>query len=226
MRNPKPLIPGQPAEVAFNMNEIAHSFKKGHRIMVQLQSSWFPLVDLNPQTFVNIPTAGESDFQKATIRIWHDAAHPPGSRCRLCSKQPIRISIMKHSRLLYHTGSAIPPSHLASASIRTTHRRHHPRARQHPMAARAIHSQREHRNCRGPIRQAQCQILQRLPSRNSTACICKVTTNSPGNNYIALTGHYHTQPLPEGRYHLDVNSDNHIQITPHQTPASSTASRP
>jgi putative CocE/NonD family hydrolase len=75
---PEALIPGQPAEIAFNMNEIAHAFLKGHRIMVQLQSSWFPLVDLNPQTFVNIPTASESDFQKATIRIWHDAAHPSG----------------------------------------------------------------------------------------------------------------------------------------------------
>ena len=75
---PEPLVPGQPAEVAFNMNEIAHTFKKGHRIMVQVQSSWFPLVDINPQTFVNIPTAGEADFQKATIRIYHDAAHPSG----------------------------------------------------------------------------------------------------------------------------------------------------
>jgi hypothetical protein len=75
---PEALVPGQPAEIAFNMNEIAHCFKKGHRIMVQLQSSWFPLVDLNPQTFVNIPTANDSDFQKATIRIWHDAAHPSG----------------------------------------------------------------------------------------------------------------------------------------------------
>jgi putative CocE/NonD family hydrolase len=75
---PEALTPGQPAEIVFNMNEIAHSFKKGHRIMVQLQSSWFPLVDLNPQTFVNIPTAAESDFQKAAIRIWHDAAHPSG----------------------------------------------------------------------------------------------------------------------------------------------------
>jgi putative CocE/NonD family hydrolase len=75
---PEALTPGQPAEIAFNMNEIAHDFKKGHRIMVQLQSSWFPLVDLNPQTFVNIPTANASDFQKATIRIWHDAAHPSG----------------------------------------------------------------------------------------------------------------------------------------------------
>jgi uncharacterized protein len=75
---PEPLVPGQPAEVTFNMNEIAHTFKKGHRIMVQVQSSWFPLVDINPQTFVNIPTAGEADFQKATIRIWHDPAHPSG----------------------------------------------------------------------------------------------------------------------------------------------------
>jgi putative CocE/NonD family hydrolase len=75
---PEALVPGQPAEIAFDINEIAHTFKKGHRIMVQVQSSWFPLVDLNPQTFVNIPTASESDFQKATIRIWHDAAHPSG----------------------------------------------------------------------------------------------------------------------------------------------------
>ncbi|HLI93001.1 MAG TPA: CocE/NonD family hydrolase [Puia sp.] len=75
---PEPLVPGQPAEIAFDMNEIAHCFKKGHRIMVQLQSSWFPLVDLNPQKFVNIPTADAADFQKATIRIWHDAAHPSG----------------------------------------------------------------------------------------------------------------------------------------------------
>jgi len=73
---PEPLVPGQVAEVTFDLNEIAHTFKKGHRIMVQVQSSWFPLVDRNPQTFVNIPTATEKDFQKATIRIWHDAAHP------------------------------------------------------------------------------------------------------------------------------------------------------
>ena len=75
---PEPLVPGQVAEVSFDMNEIAHTFKKGHRIMVQVQSSWFPLVDRNPQTFVNIPTATESDFQKATVRIYHDGAHPSG----------------------------------------------------------------------------------------------------------------------------------------------------
>jgi len=75
---PEPLVPGQPTEIVYDINEIAHTFKKGHRIMVQVQSSWFPLVDLNPQTFVNIPTAKESDFQKATIRIYHDGAHPSG----------------------------------------------------------------------------------------------------------------------------------------------------
>ena len=75
---PEPLVPGQPTEISFPMNEIAHTFKKGHRIMIQVQSSWFPLVDRNPQRFVNIPTAGEDDFQKAMIRVYHDAAHPSG----------------------------------------------------------------------------------------------------------------------------------------------------
>jgi hypothetical protein len=75
---PEPLVAGQVAEIAFDINEIAHTFKAGHRIMVQIQSSWFPLVDMNPQTFCNIPTCSETDFQKATIRIWHDAAHPSG----------------------------------------------------------------------------------------------------------------------------------------------------
>lgn len=75
---PEPLVPGQVTEVSFELNEIAHTFKKGHRIMVQVQSSWFPLVDRNPQTFVNIPTATESDFQKATIKIWHEPAHESG----------------------------------------------------------------------------------------------------------------------------------------------------
>ena len=46
--------------------------------MVQIQSSRFPLVDLNPQTFVNIPTCDASDFKKATIRVYHDPAHPSG----------------------------------------------------------------------------------------------------------------------------------------------------
>ena len=70
--NPEPFVPGKIERVKFDIGDVAHTFKKGHRIMVQIQSSWFPLVDRNPQKFVNIYEAKESDFQKATIRIYHD----------------------------------------------------------------------------------------------------------------------------------------------------------
>ena len=72
---PKPFIKDKIEKVSFKLNEVAHTFKKGHRIMVQIQSSWFPLVDRNPQKFLSISEAKESDFQKATIRIHHDAAN-------------------------------------------------------------------------------------------------------------------------------------------------------
>jgi len=65
-------VPGKIDTVKFEIGEVAHTFKKGHRIMIQIQSSWFPLVDRNPQKFVNIYEAKESDFQKATIRIYHE----------------------------------------------------------------------------------------------------------------------------------------------------------
>ena len=71
--NPEAFTPGKVEEVKFELPSIAHTFKKGHRIMVQIQSSWFPLADRNPQKFMDIYKANESDFQKATIRIYHDA---------------------------------------------------------------------------------------------------------------------------------------------------------
>jgi putative CocE/NonD family hydrolase len=74
--NPEPFTPGQVTEVSFEMLATAHQFKKGHRIMIQVQNSWFPLVDINPQSFVNIYEADEKDFIKATHRIYHDAEHP------------------------------------------------------------------------------------------------------------------------------------------------------
>jgi predicted acyl esterase len=58
------------------MQDAAHCFKKGHRIMVQVQSSWFPLVDRNPQKFVNIYKAVEADFQKAVQRIYFTDKQP------------------------------------------------------------------------------------------------------------------------------------------------------
>ncbi|OIN60362.1 CocE/NonD family hydrolase [Arsenicibacter rosenii] len=67
---PEPMVPNKVTEVKFDMQDAAHTFKKGHRIMVQVQSSWFPLVDRNPQKFVNIYQATEADFQKATHKVY------------------------------------------------------------------------------------------------------------------------------------------------------------
>lgn len=73
---PEPFVPGEVTSVRFEIPDVAHTFKKGHRIMVQVQNSWFPLVDRNPQKFVNIYECDESDFQKATHRIYHDIRRP------------------------------------------------------------------------------------------------------------------------------------------------------
>jgi putative CocE/NonD family hydrolase len=66
---PEAFVPGKATEVKYTMNDIAHTFKKGHRIMVQVQSSWFPLVDRNPQQFVGIYHAKDADFIKSNIRV-------------------------------------------------------------------------------------------------------------------------------------------------------------
>jgi uncharacterized protein len=73
---PEPFEPGNPTPLTFTLADINHSFRSGHRIMVQLQSSWFPLVDRNPQTFSDIYNAKESDFQKATQRVYHSRSMP------------------------------------------------------------------------------------------------------------------------------------------------------
>jgi len=70
---PEPMVPNKMEKIEFVMPDINHTFLKGHRMMVQIQSSWFPLVDRNPQKFVNIYTAKESDFQKATQHIYHSS---------------------------------------------------------------------------------------------------------------------------------------------------------
>ena len=67
---PEPFTPGKATEVKFALQDVNHTFKAGHKIMVQVQSSWFPLVDRNPQKFVDIYKATEADFQKATHRIY------------------------------------------------------------------------------------------------------------------------------------------------------------
>ena len=72
---PAAFKPGKIETVKFDLPDIAHTFKKGHRLMIQIQSSWFPLADRNPQKFMNIYEAVQADFQKANIRIYHDAAN-------------------------------------------------------------------------------------------------------------------------------------------------------
>jgi predicted acyl esterase len=71
-----PFKPGKIETVKFDLPDIAHTFKKGHKLMIQVQSSWFPLADRNPQKFMNIYEATESDFQKAMIRVYHDSSNP------------------------------------------------------------------------------------------------------------------------------------------------------
>lgn len=70
---PEPFKPGKVEEIRFSMPDVYHSFKKGHRIMIQVQSSWFPLTDRNPQTFTDIPNAKPADFVTVTERIFHSA---------------------------------------------------------------------------------------------------------------------------------------------------------
>ncbi|HMM36663.1 MAG TPA: CocE/NonD family hydrolase, partial [Thermoanaerobaculia bacterium] len=76
LSSPEAFTPGKVEAVAFRMPDVLHTFRRGHRVMVQVQSSWFPLVDRNPQTFVPIRTAKEGDYRPATMRV-HDGTASP-----------------------------------------------------------------------------------------------------------------------------------------------------
>jgi putative CocE/NonD family hydrolase len=71
---PEPFVPGSITPIKYQMPDILHTFRKGHRIMIQIQSSWFPLVDLNPQKFTDIYHAKESDFITATHRVYRSGS--------------------------------------------------------------------------------------------------------------------------------------------------------
>ncbi|RYG36470.1 CocE/NonD family hydrolase [bacterium] len=73
--DPKPFVPGQPTRIPLRLNDVLHTFGKGHRIGVMIQSSWFPLVDRNPNRFVNVHKAKPTDYQKATIKILNGGKH-------------------------------------------------------------------------------------------------------------------------------------------------------
>ena len=74
--SPEPLVPNQVTKLEYDLLDKAHTFLKDHKIMVQVQSTWFPLIDRNPQKFVNIYQAVESDFQKATHKVYRSAKYP------------------------------------------------------------------------------------------------------------------------------------------------------
>jgi putative CocE/NonD family hydrolase len=71
--DPQPMTPGEPTRLRWTMPDVAHVFRAGHRIVVQVQSSWFPLTDRNPQTFTDIPRAKPEEFRPATQRVYHAA---------------------------------------------------------------------------------------------------------------------------------------------------------
>jgi len=75
---PEPFVPGKIEAISYHLGDVNHTFRRGHRIMVQVQSSWFPLIDLNPQTFTSIPKAKPEDFKAATQRVYHAAQTPSG----------------------------------------------------------------------------------------------------------------------------------------------------
>jgi putative CocE/NonD family hydrolase len=87
--NPKPFKPNKVTNIDLPLQDVYHTFKKGHKIQIQIQSTWFPLVDLNPQKYVpNIFKADEKDFKDATQRVYHSSKHPTSIEVKvLKSKQ-------------------------------------------------------------------------------------------------------------------------------------------
>jgi predicted acyl esterase len=77
-----PMVPGEPTRVRFALSDVLHTVRPGHRMMIQVQSTWFPFIDRNPQKFVSsIFQAKEEDFVLATHSLFRSASHP--SKIRL-----------------------------------------------------------------------------------------------------------------------------------------------
>jgi len=74
--HPEAFTPGKVEEISFCMPDINHTFRKGHRIMIQIQSTWFPLIDRNPQVFEDIREAKKEDFKSATETIYRGPKQP------------------------------------------------------------------------------------------------------------------------------------------------------
>jgi hypothetical protein len=87
--NPKPFVPNQPTRVELPLQDVLHTFQAGHRIMFQVQNSWFPLVDRNPQRYVeNIYLAEEGDFVPATQRLYRSGEFSTRFRVLVLPQSP------------------------------------------------------------------------------------------------------------------------------------------
>jgi uncharacterized protein len=75
---PEPFTPGEPARIDYTMPDVYHTFRRGHRVMVQVQSSWLPFIDRNPQKFMDIPKATDADFTVATERVYRSSKMASG----------------------------------------------------------------------------------------------------------------------------------------------------
>ena len=76
LEKPTPFEPNRPTAVKFTLPDVFHGFRPGHRVMVQIHSTWFPLVERNPQSFVDIAHARDSDYRKATQRVYRSKTLP------------------------------------------------------------------------------------------------------------------------------------------------------
>jgi uncharacterized protein len=81
--HPEPFVPNKITKIEYDLRDKCHCFKKGHRIMIQIQSTWFPLIDRNPQKFTDIYHAQEFDFQKATHRVYRSLEYPSHLKIRV-----------------------------------------------------------------------------------------------------------------------------------------------
>jgi len=84
---PEPFVPGKAEPVKFELHDALHTFRRGHRIMVQVQSSWFPMINRNPQKFGNIFNMSESEYQKATQRVYRQKGMESGILVRVESNK-------------------------------------------------------------------------------------------------------------------------------------------
>ncbi len=101
LETPEAFVPNKPTRVAFEISDTFHTFKRGHRMMVQVKSSWFPVIDINPQKILNINLATEADFQRATHKIYRSKSLPSSLRIGVLPRSserretlPVRPSAM------------------------------------------------------------------------------------------------------------------------------------